>query len=205
MCIKALDRAGWILILDTQLRGCKSILGGKDILCQIGPEVECFVLDDIKFASNNDGKQETADIISCEHEGYGGKYPIMSKQGYDCPPFQDSLVEFRFHVAEILIKHYSIKVTNLNHEVASGGQIEINFNHGGLTESADNVQIFKDMVRNEAKDQGKIATFMPKPFFDENDSSGHIDNGSGMHVNVSLWRSDGKKNPFTTLMTKMQN
>jgi glutamine synthetase len=171
-------------------------LGGKDMLCQLGPEVECFVLDDIKFASNNDCKQETVAIISCEHESCGGKYPIMSKQGYDCPPFQDSLVEFRFHVAEILKRYYSIKVTNLNHEVASGGQIEINFNHGGLTESADNVQIFKDVVRNEAKAQGKIAIFMPKPFFDENDSSGHIDNGSGMHVNVSIWQSNGKKNLF---------
>jgi glutamine synthetase len=171
-------------------------LESKNMPCKLGAEVECFVFDDIKFASNNDCKQETADIISCEHERCGGKYPIMSKQGYDCPPFQDSLVEFRFHVAEILKKYYSIEVTNLNHEVASGGQIEINFNHSGLTESADNVQIFKDVVRNEAKGQGKIATFMPKPFFGENDSSGHVDNGSGMHVNVSLWQLDGKRNLF---------
>jgi glutamine synthetase len=166
----------------------------KNMLCQLGAEVECFVVDDIKFASN-DGKQETADIISCEHENFG-KYPIMNKQGYDCPPFQDSLLEFRFHVAETLKKYYSIEVTNLDHEVASGGQIEINFNHSGLTASADNVQLFKDVVRNEAKNQGKIATFMPKPFFDENYSSGTVDNGSGMHVNVSLWQSDRKKNLF---------
>jgi glutamine synthetase len=172
-------------------------LESKNILCQLGAEVECFVVDDIKFASN-DSKQETADIIiSCEHESCGGcKYPIRSKEGYDCPPFQDSSIEFRFQVAETLKKYYSIKVTNLNHEVASGGQIEINFNHSGLTESADNVQIFKDVVRNEAKDQGKIATFMPKPFFDENGSLGLVDNGSGMHVNVSLWQSDGKRNLF---------
>jgi glutamine synthetase len=174
----------------------------KNMLCQLGAEVACFVFDDIKFA-NNDGKQETADIISWEHESCGGsKYPIMSKEGYDCPPFQDSLVEFRFQVAEMLKKYYSIEVSNLNHEVASGGQIEINFNHSGLTESADNVQTFKDVVRNEAKDQGKIATFMPKPFFDEeNDSSGKVDNGSGMHINVSLWQSDEKRISFTTLMT----
>jgi glutamine synthetase len=172
----------------------------KNMLCQLGPEVECFVLDDIKFATN-DGKQETTDTISFEHESFG-KYPIMSKQGYDCPPFQDSLLEFRFHVAETLKKYYSIEVTNLNHEVASGGQIEINFNHSSLTESADNVQIFKDVVRNEAKNQGKIATFMPKPFFDENHSSGKVDNGSGMHVNVSIWQLDEKKNLFYDLSDK---
>lgn len=172
-------------------------LEGKNMLCQIGPEVECFVLDDIKFGV--DGKQETT-LISCEQEG-SSKYPIMNKQGYDCPPFQDSLLEFRFEAAEILKKYYAIDVTNADHEVASGGQIEINFAHASLTQTADNIQMFKDAVRNVAKNRGKIATFMPKPFFDDNSSSSssstkQADNGSGMHVNVSIWEADGKRNLF---------
>jgi glutamine synthetase len=173
-------------------------LEAKNMLCQLGPEVECFVLDDIKLGSN-DGKQASTDIISCEQEG-PSKYPIMKRQGYDCPPFQDSLLEFRFKVAEILKKYYSIEVTNVNHEVASGGQIEINFAHAGLTLAADNVQMFKDAVRNVAKNQGKVATFMPKPFFDESDSlrkkEKEDDNGSGMHMNISIWEADGKRNLF---------
>jgi glutamine synthetase len=100
-------------------------LEAKNMRCQLGPEVECFVFDDIKFSV--DGKQQV-DIISSEQEGCS-KYPIMNKQGYDCPPFQDSLLEFRFEVAEILKKYYGIDVTNANHEAASGGQIEINFTH----------------------------------------------------------------------------
>jgi glutamine synthetase len=166
----------------------------KNMLCQIGPEVECFVLDDIRFGM--DGKQETT-IISCEQEG-SSRYPIMNKKGYDCPPFQDSLLEFRFEVAEMLKKYYAIDVTNVNHEVASGGQIEINFTHATLTQTADNIQMFKDVVRNVAKNHGKIATFMPKPFFDYNASSStkQADNGSGMHVNVSVWEADGKRNLF---------
>jgi glutamine synthetase len=168
----------------------------KNMLCQLGPEVECFVLDDIKFGI--DGMKET-NIISGEHES-SSKYPIMNKRGYDCPPFQDSLLEFRFEVAEILRQYYAIEVTNTNHEVASGGQIEINFNHSSLTQAADNIQMFKDAVRNVAKNYGKIATFMPKPFFDDNSSSStkkdQADNGSGMHVNVSVWDTDGKKNLF---------
>jgi glutamine synthetase len=168
----------------------------KNMLCQLGPEVECFILDHIKFGIG--GKQET-NIISCEQEG-SSKYPIMNKQGYDCPPFQDSLLEFRFEVAEILKKYYAIEVTNVNHEVASGGQIEINFSHASLTQAADNVQLFKDAVRNVAKNQGKIATFMPKPFFDDNTDSSSMedqaDNGSGMHVNISVWKADGKRNLF---------
>jgi glutamine synthetase len=168
----------------------------RNMHCQLGPEVECFVLDEMKFSV--DGKQQV-DIVSSEQDGCS-KYPIMNKQGYDCPPFQDSLLEFRFEVAEILKKYYAIEVTNTNHEVASGGQIEINFTHSSLTQAADNIQMFKDAVRNVAKNYGKIATFMPKPFFDDNSSSStkkdQADNGSGMHVNVSVWDTDGKKNLF---------
>jgi glutamine synthetase len=165
----------------------------KNMLCQVGPEVECFILDEIKFGI--DGKRQVS-MISSELENYS-RYPIMKRMGYDTPPFQDSLLEFRLEVAEILKKYYSIDVTNVNHEVASGGQTEINFNHAGLTQAADNVQLFKDVIRNTAKNYGKVATFMPKPFFDENNSSVTIaDNGSGMHVNVSIWEADGKRNLF---------
>ncbi len=104
----------------------------EGLICQTGPEVECFVFEDILFGGN--GRLE---IQSSE---MSGKYPIRRKHGYDAPPFQDSLLELRFEVAQVLKKNYSIKVTNLNHEVASSGQIEINFIHSTLTKAADNVQ-----------------------------------------------------------------
>ena len=154
-------------------------LACEGILCQVGPEVECFIFDDIVFGK--DGPE----IISAER---AGKYPIRRKGGYDAPPFQDSLMEIRFEVAEILKKNYLISVTNMNHEVASSGQIEINFSHSMLTKAADNVQIYKDTVRSVAKTHNKIANFMAKPVFDESDArSSESDNGSGMHVSISLW------------------
>ena len=185
-------------------------LAESNLTCQIGPEVECFVFDDISFRDkvenvidrNNRSSDEanetlpsfansqsSASSMIVSEEQYGvGKYPINRKGGYDAPPFQDSLVEFRFEVANLLKKYYGIKVTNLNHEVASTGQIEINFMHSKLTDAADNVQIYKDVVRNVAKRHNKIANFMPKPLFDETDPTGaKADNGSGMHVSVSLW------------------
>jgi glutamine synthetase len=159
----------------------------EGMTCQLGPEVECFVFEDIIF-----GKDGGPEILSTER---GGKYPIRRKHGYDAPPFQDSLLELRFEVAEVLRKNYLIKVTNLNHEVASSGQIEINFMHSTLTNAADNVQIYKDVVKNLAKKYGKIANFMPKPIFDETNPRGiESDNGSGMHVSVSLW--SGRSNIF---------
>jgi glutamine synthetase len=155
-------------------------LRGQGLMCQAGPEVECFVFDDFLF-----GKNVGAEIQSSETTG---KYPIRRKHGYDAPPFQDSLLELRFEVAKVLKNNYSIKVTNLNHEVASSGQIEINFMHSTITKAADNVQVYKDVVRSLAKKHGKVANFMPKPIFDENNPrSSESDNGSGMHVSVSLW------------------
>jgi glutamine synthetase len=160
-------------------------LAHEGLLCQVGPEVECFIFDDIIFNSE-------PEIISVEQHGKG-KYPVRRKGGYDAPPFQDSLLEFRFEVADILKKYFYIKATNLNHEVASSGQIEINFMHSTLTKAADNVQLYKDVVRNVAKRHNKVANFMPKPIFDENDQR-NGDNGSGMHASVSLWTKSSPGN-----------
>jgi len=189
-------------------------LAMNQITCQVGAEVECFIFDEIIFSNNLttssveavegntikknlqsvDGNQDPTNVSIFSSEQVGnGKYPIRPKSGYDITPFQDSLIDFRFEIARILKKYYSIEVTNLNHEVASNGQIEINFMHDILTKTADNVQLYKDVVRNVAKKHNKIANFMPKPIFDESDPT-KGDNGSGMHVSVSFW----KKSTSTT-------
>ena len=189
-------------------------LAMNQITCQVGAEVECFIFDEIIFSNNLatssveavggklikknlqsiDGNQDPTNVSIFSSEQVGnGKYPIRPKSGYDITPFQDSLIDFRFEIARLLQKYYSIEVTNLNHEVASNGQIEINFMHDILTKTADNVQLYKDVVRNVAKKYNKIANFMPKPIFDESDPT-KGDNGSGMHVSVSFW----KKSTSTT-------
>ena len=170
----------------------------KGLLCQIGAEVECFIFDDIgvqDVKDTNDRDKGDPKVISIEQYG-AGKYPIRTREGYDAPPFQDSLSAFRFEVSEILTKQYDIDVTNLMHEVASNGQIEINFKHSTLTKSADNVQIYKDVVRNVAKQCNKVSNFMPKPIFNAKDleSSSGNDNGSGMHTSISLWDKSNNNN-----------
>ena len=172
-------------------------LAQNNLICQVGPEVECFIFDEILFQKDAEGKNNHQKIEVISGEQYGvGKYPIRRKGGYDAPPFQDSLLEFRFEVAKILKENYSIKVTNLNHEVASSGQIEINFIHTTLTKAADRVQIYKDVVRNIAKQNNKIANFMPKPIFEEDVNNSSVansgDNGSGMHVSISLWNNNNE-------------
>jgi len=66
-----------------------------------------------------------------------------------------------------------------HHEVATGGQTEIDIKFDTLLQSADNMMKFKYIVRNVAHQYGKTVTFMPKPLFG--------DNGSGMHTHQSLW------------------
>ncbi|VFJ14607.1 type I glutamate--ammonia ligase [Candidatus Nitrosocosmicus franklandus] len=181
-------------------------LAVNQVTCQIGAEVECFIFDQIIFEMDNNNldydsstlQEKVKNISILSDEQYGvGRYPIRRKSGYDVPTFQDSLIEFRFEVANILKKYYDIDVTNMNHEVASSGQIEINFMHNYLTQSADNVQIYKDIVRNVAKKYNKVANFMPKPIFDSQNPE-NSDNGSGMHVSISLWTklSDSDRNLF---------
>jgi glutamine synthetase len=68
------------------------------------------------------------------------------------------------------------------HEVATGGQCEIDLNPHDLVESADQVMLARYIIRNVARNSGKTATFMPKPLFG--------DNGSGMHTHLTLWKGD---------------
>jgi glutamine synthetase len=67
-----------------------------------------------------------------------------------------------------------------HHEVATGGQCEIDMKFGTLTRMADQVMTYKYVVKNVARRYGKTATFMPKPLF--------ADNGSGMHCHQSIWK-----------------
>ncbi len=73
--------------------------------------------------------------------------------------------------------------TPSHHEVATGGQCEIDQRFDTLVKSADNMMLYKYVIRNVAYQYGKSVTFMPKPLFG--------DNGSGMHTHQSLWK-DGK-------------
>ncbi len=67
--------------------------------------------------------------------------------------------------------------------MATGGQCEIDQKFDTLVKSADNMMLYKYIVRNTAYQYGKTVTFMPKPLFG--------DNGSGMHTHQSLWK-EGK-------------
>ena len=74
-------------------------------------------------------------------------------------------------------------VTMGNHEFG-GGQFEINLDHSGALDAADRAFRFKAAVQEIARAEGRLATFMAKPFNDEG--------GSGFHVHLSCLDPDGR-------------
>ena len=70
-----------------------------------------------------------------------------------------------------------------HHEVGGSGQMEIEVELGDMVDMADKTMIIKYVIRNAAVQEGKTATFMPKPLYKEA--------GNGMHVHMLL-KKDGK-------------
>ncbi|KRM99554.1 glutamine synthetase [Loigolactobacillus rennini DSM 20253] len=81
-----------------------------------------------------------------------------------------------------------------SHHEAAPGQHEVDFKYANALEAADDIQTFKLVVKTVARKHGLHATFMPKP----------LDgiNGSGMHMNMSLFHDKG--NAFYDKSGEMQ-
>jgi glutamine synthetase len=154
-----------------------------------GPEAEFFVFDDVKFHNepNSAGFSVNADEAhwnsgraADEFSGTNLGYRIRQKEGYVPVPPVDSMNDLRAEIS-LTLQDVGINVECHHHEVAPM-QCEIDFRFSTLLGTADNLQLFKYVVRNTAYTYGKAATFMPKPVYG--------DNGSGMHCHQSLWKSE---------------
>jgi glutamine synthetase len=153
-----------------------------------GPEAEFFVFDHIAYEQ----VEQRAFYEVDSSEGFwntGGPdakpnlaYKLRQKEGYFPVPPADSLANLRSEMVATM-ESLGIRCEFHHHEVSSGGQGEIDMRFQSLLRMADQMMIYKYVVKNTALGAGKTATFMPKPIFQEN--------GSGMHVHQSLWK-DGE-------------
>lgn len=153
----------------------------------VGPEAEFFVFDEVTFHNN----QNSAGYTLESEEGHwnsgrkGGidnpnmGFHIRGKEGYVPLAPLDSLIDLRNSIS-LILETVGIDVECHHHEVATAGQCEIDFRFSNLLHTADNLMLFKNIVKNTAFAHGKSATFMPKPVYG--------DNGSGMHCHQSLWK-----------------
>ena len=152
--------------------------------CFIGPEAEFFVFDDVRFDQNAHEGFFHVDSVEAEWnrgraEGPNLGYKLRHKEGYfPCPP-SDKLMDIRNEMMLTMIQ-CGIDVEAQHHEVATAGQCEIDMRFQELVRMADQMCLYKYIVRNVARRHGKTVTFMPKPIYG--------DNGSGMHTHISLWK-----------------
>ena len=152
-----------------------------------GPEAEFFVFDDVRYDQNASSGFYAIDSVEAQwntgrEEGPNLGYKPRYKEGYFPVPPTDSLVDLRTEMV-LQMEDLGIRTEAQHHEVATAGQCEIDMLYGPMLEMGDNLMWFKYIVKNVARRNNKTATFMPKPVFG--------DNGSGMHVHISLWK-DGK-------------
>lgn len=152
-----------------------------------GPEAEFFVFDDVRFESNPNSSFYMVDSVegrwnTGRDEGPNLAYKPRYKEGYFPVPPTDSLMDLRNEMV-LGLQRAGIHVEAQHHEVASGGQCEIDLRFEPLVKAADQLLMFKYIVKNTARKFGRTVTYMPKPIMG--------DNGSGMHVHTSLWK-DGK-------------
>jgi len=154
-----------------------------------GPEPEFFVFDSVRYDQTQHcgfyylDSEEGAWNTGRERELDGRPnlgYKLRYKEGYfPCPP-ADAQDDMRSEMM-LIMNECGMHVERQHHEVATGGQAEIDIRFSDLVTMGDNVLKLKYIVKNVAKRHGKTATFMPKPLFG--------DNGSGMHVHASLWKN----------------
>jgi glutamine synthetase len=148
-----------------------------------GAEAEFFIFDSVRFDQReqhgfyfidaeegrwNSGREEN-------NLGYRPRY----KEGYFPVPPTDHYQDLRSEMV-VIMQNAGLTVECHHHEVATGGQTEIDLQFESLVKSADSMLLYKYIVKNVANQYGKTVTFMPKPIYG--------DNGSGMHTHQSLWK-----------------
>ena len=148
-----------------------------------GAEAEFFIFDSVRFDQNQhsgyyfiDAEEGRWNSGRAENNlGYRPRY----KEGYFPVPPTDHHQDLRAEMVETMIR-CGLHIECHHHEVATGGQCEIDQRFDTLVKSADNMMLYKYIIRNVAYQYNKTVTFMPKPLYG--------DNGSGMHTHQSLWK-----------------
>ncbi len=153
--------------------------------CFIGPEPEFFIFDEVRFNQSQNSAFHQIDSVEgawntnrIEEPNLG--YKPSYKGGYFPVSPTDTYHDLRGEMVNTM-RSLGITVEAHHHEVATGGQSEIDMQFRDLVTMADQFQWYKYIIKNVAKKHGKTVTFMPKPIFE--------DNGSGMHTHFSLWKN----------------
>lgn len=150
----------------------------------MGPEAEFFLFDNVRYSNEMNKVSFEVDALDASWNtdtdfemGNTGHRPGVKGGYFPVNPVDDGQ-DIRSEMLSTM-KRLGMKVDKHHHEVASC-QHELGLIFGSLTKQGDELQKFKYVIHNVAQAYGKSATFMPKPIAG--------DNGTGMHVNMSIWK-----------------
>tara|TARA_B100000809_G_scaffold221282_1_gene229472 strand:+ start:716 stop:2128 length:1413 start_codon:yes stop_codon:yes gene_type:complete len=151
-----------------------------------GPEAEFFIFDDVRYDQTANQGFYFVDSIEGEwnrgrDEGPNLGHKLRHKEGYFPVPPADQMMDIRNEMMQTMVE-CGLDVECQHHEVGTAGQAEIDLRFQNLVHMADQMLMYKYIVKNVAWKHGKTVTFMPKPIFS--------DNGSGMHTHLSLWKDE---------------
>jgi len=155
-----------------------------------GPEIEFWVFDSVELIPSYQGVHDAwagSGYLVNHSEAPWHPGPIDAtvrfKEGYHRTPPVDSLLPLRAEMCNILADQFHIVMDAHHHEVATASQSELNVRFDELVPMADHIQDVRYVIKNVARQNGKVGCLMPKPVYG--------DNAIGMHTNQSLW-SKGK-------------
>jgi len=148
-----------------------------------GPEPEFFIFDAVRYrndmghVSYEIESEEAAWSTNKSFDGGNSGHRGGVKGGYFPVSPVDTFQDMRSEMCKVLQQLGQVVEVH-HHEVANAGQCEIGTRFNTLVRKADELITMKYVIKNVAHQNGKTATFMPKPIVG--------DNGSGMHVHQSL-------------------
>jgi glutamine synthetase len=153
----------------------------------IGPEFDFYLFDKIAYESRPEHQEVTIDSLQAEwntndHYEKNLGYKVRHKGGYHAALPYDMTNDLRSKMT-IMLEEFGMPIKYHHHEVGGPAQVELEVEPGKMKDMADKTYLLKYVVKNLAIQNGKSATFMPKPMLGEA--------GSGMHVHMWLYK-DGK-------------
>ena len=121
-----------------------------------GPEAEFFVFEHARFGQSSHYAMHELDSVEgiwnsdSEEGGANLAHRPRHKEGYfPCPPV-DTLNDLRAEMVSTMME-LGIDVEAHHHEVATGGQCEIDMRFEPLLKMADNLMLYKYIIKNTAK------------------------------------------------------
>ena len=142
----------------------------------IAPEVEFYLVS----------KNLDSDFPLQPPTGRSGRAETASQ-----PYGLEALGEFEDIIEHIydFCEKAQLNIDTMIHE-AGAAQLEVNFVHGDALALADQVLLFKRIVRQVALEHGVYGTFLAKPMSDQP--------GSAMHIHQSILDNETGRNVFST-------